>query len=276
MAVRATEISDLLKQQIQGFSDKAVVSNVGQVIGVGDGVATVHGLSDAMQSELVEFTKDGTLGLVLNLGEDNVSVIVMGDYTQIEEGDEVRTTGNVASVPVGDALLGRVVNALGQPIYLAPPLIATLLIYLIGKHISRARIWIVTFDAIGLAIFSVTGTTIALGAGANYPAALLMGALTACGGSLMRDAVASEDPAIFRGTDLYLIPALFGAGVTLIADATNFLGGVVSLIIAALAFVFRMLAWRLQWRVPQPMRQWSYRETPKRMKRLPSVFRKPD
>jgi F-type H+-transporting ATPase subunit alpha len=116
MAVRATEISDLLKQQIQGFSDKATVTNVGQVISVGDGVATVHGLSQAMQSELVEFTKDGTLGLVLNLGEDAVAVIVMGDYIQIEEGDEVRTTGAVASVPVGDALLGRVVNALGQPI----------------------------------------------------------------------------------------------------------------------------------------------------------------
>ncbi len=116
MAVRATEISDLLKQQIQGFSDTASVSNVGQVIAVGDGVATVHGLSQAMQAELVEFTKDGTYGLVLNLEEDAVSVIVMGDYTDIVEGDEVRTTGSVASVPVGDALLGRVVNALGQPI----------------------------------------------------------------------------------------------------------------------------------------------------------------
>ncbi|MDQ3442100.1 MAG: F0F1 ATP synthase subunit alpha [Chloroflexota bacterium] len=116
MAVRATEISDLLKQQIQGFSDEASITNVGQVISVGDGVATVYGLSQAMQSELVEFTKSGTLGLVLNLEEDTVAVIVMGEYTDIEEGDEVRTTGAIASVPVGDALLGRVVNALGQPI----------------------------------------------------------------------------------------------------------------------------------------------------------------
>jgi F-type H+/Na+-transporting ATPase subunit alpha len=116
MAVRATEISDLLKQQIQGFSDEASITNVGQVIGVGDGVATVYGLSQAMQSEIVEFTKSGTPGLVLNLEEDTVAVIVMGDYTGIEEGDEVRTTGAIASVPVGDALLGRVVNALGQPI----------------------------------------------------------------------------------------------------------------------------------------------------------------
>ncbi|MDN6374345.1 MAG: TRIC cation channel family protein, partial [Brevibacterium aurantiacum] len=150
------------------------------------------------------------------------------------------------------------------------------LIYLIGKHVSRARSLIVTFDAIGLAIFSVTGPTFALGAGATYPAALLMGALTAGGGGLMRDAVASENPAIFTGTDLYLLPALFGAGGALLADATGILNNMVSLIIAGLAFVFRMLAWKLQWRVPQPMRQWSYRETERKMKKLPSVFRKPD
>lgn len=178
---------------------------------------------------------------------------------------------------IRDVLLDRVPNAIGQPIYLAPPLIATLLIYIIGSHISRARIWIVAFDAMGLGLFSVTGTTIALSAGTNYPAALLMGALTACGGGLMRDAVASEDPAIFRGTDLYLIPALFGAGLTIIAEVTGLLGAIASLIIAAAAFGFRMLAWKLQWRVPQPMRQWSYRDTGRRVKKkLPSVFRKPD
>ncbi|MGC4191212.1 MAG: F0F1 ATP synthase subunit alpha [Thermomicrobiales bacterium] len=116
MAVRATEISDLLKQQIQGFSDQATITNVGTVIGIGDGVATVYGLTQVMASELVEFTKTGTQGLALNLGEDTVAVIVFGDYTTIEEGDEVRTTGKIASVPVGDALLGRVVDALGQPI----------------------------------------------------------------------------------------------------------------------------------------------------------------
>ena len=178
---------------------------------------------------------------------------------------------------IRDVRLDRVPNAIGQPIYLAPPVIATLLIYIIGSHISRARIWIVAFDAMGLGLFSVTGTTIALSAGTNYPAALLMGALTACGGGLMRDAVASEDPAIFRGTDLYLIPALFGSGLTIIAEVTGLLGAIASLIIAVAAFGFRMLAWKLQWRVPQPMRQWSYRDTGQRVKKkLPSVFRKPD
>ena len=178
---------------------------------------------------------------------------------------------------IRDVLLDRVPNAIGQPIYLAPPLIATLLIYIIGSHISRARIWIVAFDAMGLGLFSVTGTTIALAAGTNYPAALLMGALTACGGGLMRDAVASEDPAIFRGTDLYLLPALFGSGLTIIANVTGLSGAIASLVIAAAAFGFRMLAWKMQWRVPQPMRQWSYKDTGRRVKKkLPSVFRKPD
>lgn len=209
------------------------------------------------------FAVSGVL-LATRRGFDITGGLVLGTMTGIGGG------------MIRDVLLDRVPNALNQPIYLAPPVIATLLIYLIGKHVSRARIWIVAFDAMGLAIFSVTGTTIALGAGANYPAALLMGALTACGGGLMRDAVASEDPAIFRGTDLYLIPALFGSGVTLIAEATGLLGGITSLLIAAAAFVFRMLGWKLQWRVPQPMRQWSYRETGRRVKKLPSVFRKPD
>ena len=177
---------------------------------------------------------------------------------------------------IRDVLLDRVPNALAQPIYLAPPLIAALLVYIVGRHMTRARIWIVAFDAMGLGLFSVTGTTIALGAGANLPAALLMGALTACGGGLMRDAVASEDPAIFRGTDLYLIPALFGSGLTILAEVAGWLDGITSLIIAAAAFGFRMLAWKLQWRVPQPMRSWSYRATGRRMKKLPSVFRKPD
>src|SRR5699024_3121016 len=104
---------------------------------------------------------------------------------------------------IRDVLLDPTPKALGQSTYLATALSATTLIYIIGSHVSRARIWIVAFDAMGLALFSVTGTTIALSADANYPAALLMGALTACGGGLMRDAVASEDPAIFRGTDLY-------------------------------------------------------------------------
>src|SRR5215211_4462013 len=116
MVVRATEIGDILKQQIAGFEQQMTVTNVGTVVEVGDGIARIYGLSQVMASELVEFTKNGTLGMALNLEEDSVGIIIMGEYTDIEEGDEVRTTGRISSVPVGDALIGRVVNAIGQPI----------------------------------------------------------------------------------------------------------------------------------------------------------------
>jgi F-type H+-transporting ATPase subunit alpha len=116
MVVRATEIGDILKQQIAGFEQEMTVTNVGRVVEVGDGIAQVYGLSNVMSSELVEFTKTGVLGLAFNLEEDSVGIIIMGEYTEIEEGDEVRSTGRIASVPVGDALVGRVVNALGQPV----------------------------------------------------------------------------------------------------------------------------------------------------------------
>ena len=116
MAVRPTEISDLIRQQIAGFDDTTSLTNVGTVVSIGDGIADVYGLSNVMASELVEFPRSGTTGLAFNLAEDSVGVLVLGEYRHIEEGDEVRATGEVASVPVGDALIGRVVNVLGEPI----------------------------------------------------------------------------------------------------------------------------------------------------------------
>jgi F-type H+-transporting ATPase subunit alpha len=116
MAVRPTEISDIIRQQIAGFDDTTSLTNVGTVVSIGDGIANVYGLSNVMASELVEFPRSGTSGMAFNLSEDSVGVLVLGDYRDIEEGDEVRATGGVASVPVGDALIGRVVNALGEPI----------------------------------------------------------------------------------------------------------------------------------------------------------------
>src|SRR5215217_5869053 len=116
MVLRASEIGSILRQQIAGFEQDMTVTNVGTVVEVGDGIARIYGLSQVMSSELVEFTKNGTLGLAFNLEEDSVGVIIMGEYTDLEEGDEVRSTGRISSVPVGDALIGRVVNALGQPI----------------------------------------------------------------------------------------------------------------------------------------------------------------
>ena len=115
MAVRPEEIASILKQQIEGFDSTVGEANVGTVIEAGDGIARIHGLGGCMASELVEFS-NGTRGLALNLEEETVGAIILGEYTAIKEGDEVRTTGLVASVPVGDALIGRVVNALGVPL----------------------------------------------------------------------------------------------------------------------------------------------------------------
>ncbi len=116
MAVRTDEITALLRQQILNFTVAPTQIDVGEVIEIGDGIALVSGLQGAMAGELVEFPKNGVLGQVQNLTEENVGIIIMGDYSNIQEGDLVRSTGRIVSVPVGDALIGRVVNAVGQPI----------------------------------------------------------------------------------------------------------------------------------------------------------------
>ena len=116
MAVRTEDITALLKEQILNFVTAPRQMDVGEVIEVGDGIARVSGLQGAMAGELLEFTKNGTLGIAQNLDEASVGIIIMGDYADIEEGDLVQSTGRIASVPVGDALIGRVVNAVGTPI----------------------------------------------------------------------------------------------------------------------------------------------------------------
>jgi F-type H+-transporting ATPase subunit alpha len=115
MAVGLDDFTRQLKEQIQHFEAPASVVDVGTVTEVGDGIARIHGLQNAMASEILEFST-GTLGIALNLDEDTVGAIIMGEYSGIQEGDVVRSTGRIASVPVGDAMIGRVVNALGQPI----------------------------------------------------------------------------------------------------------------------------------------------------------------
>lgn len=115
MAIRPDEITSILKRQIERFEREIDVQNVGTVISVGDGVARVWGLEDAVASELLEFP-GGVYGIALNLEEDNIGAVLLGPYAQIREGDTVRRTGRVVEVPVGEALLGRVVNPLGQPL----------------------------------------------------------------------------------------------------------------------------------------------------------------
>jgi len=113
--LKPEEISSVIKEQIRRYSDKLVVTDVGTVIQVADGIARVHGLEKAMQGELLEFPGE-IYGMVLNLEADNVGAVLLGDGRNISEGDTVKTTGRVVEVPVGDGMLGRVVNALGQPI----------------------------------------------------------------------------------------------------------------------------------------------------------------
>ena len=115
MNLRPEEISSVIKEQIKRYSTELEVSDVGTVIQVADGIARIHGLEKAMQGELLEFPGE-VYGMVLNLEEDNVGAVLLGDSRNINEGDTVKTTGRVVEVPVGDAMLGRVVNALGQPI----------------------------------------------------------------------------------------------------------------------------------------------------------------
>jgi F-type H+-transporting ATPase subunit alpha len=115
MQLRAEEISQIIKQQIKNYEKALDVSETGTVLTVGDGIARIHGLSGAMAGELLEFPND-VVGMVLNLEEDNVGAAIFGNAEAIKEGDSVKRTGRIADVPVGEALCGRVVNALGQPI----------------------------------------------------------------------------------------------------------------------------------------------------------------
>ena len=124
MNLRPEEISSVIKEQIKRYASELEVSDVGTVIQVADGIARIHGLQNAMQGELLEFPGE-VYGMVLNLEEDNVGAVLLGEQRSINEGDTVKTTGRVVEVPVGDCMLGRVVNALGQPIDGKGPIQAT-------------------------------------------------------------------------------------------------------------------------------------------------------
>ncbi len=115
MSIKAEEISALIKKQIENYQSEIQVSDVGTVISVGDGIARAHGLDNVMAGELVEFS-NGVMGMAQNLEENNVGIIILGPFTEIREGDEVRRTGRIMEVPVGEDLIGRVVNSLGQPV----------------------------------------------------------------------------------------------------------------------------------------------------------------
>ena len=113
--IKADEITKLIREQIENYETKIAVDEVGTVMSIGDGIARLYGLDKVMAGELIEFPHN-VAGIAMNLEEDQVGSVLLGDYTEVEEGDEVRRTGRIMSVPVGDALIGRVVNGLGLPI----------------------------------------------------------------------------------------------------------------------------------------------------------------
>ena len=114
-SIKANEINEIIRSQIENFNASMTVSEIGTVIKVGDGIAEIHGLEKVMAGELLEFPH-GVRGLALNLEEDKVGTVLFGDFQKIKEGDEVKRTKRIMSVPVGDAMIGRVVDALGQAI----------------------------------------------------------------------------------------------------------------------------------------------------------------
>ncbi|MGH9458020.1 MAG: F0F1 ATP synthase subunit alpha, partial [Thermoanaerobaculia bacterium] len=113
--LKADEITEIIRQEISGIDRGVDVAEVGTVIAIGDGIARLHGIERAMAGEMLEFPR-GVFGIALNLEEDSVGTVLLGDFKAIKEGDTVKRTGRIISVPVGDEMLGRVVNALGQPI----------------------------------------------------------------------------------------------------------------------------------------------------------------
>src|SRR5439155_7609231 len=114
MAINVAEITSVLKREIAGFEQKLQITEVGTVIEVGDGIARIYGLRNAMAGELREF-ENGTMGQVFNLEDESIGAVIFGNYLEIKEGDTVKSTGRLLESPVGDAVIGRVVNPLGQP-----------------------------------------------------------------------------------------------------------------------------------------------------------------
>jgi F-type H+-transporting ATPase subunit alpha len=125
MSLKASEISDLIRQRIEDFEATSEASDVGTVIALTDGIVRIHGLGNVQYGEMIEFPGN-TFGLALNLEQDSVGAVVLGDYKHISEGDTVKTTGRILEVPVGEPLLGRVVDSLGRPLDGKGPIVTSL------------------------------------------------------------------------------------------------------------------------------------------------------
>src|ERR671936_1405626 len=115
MALRSSDVTEIIKEQLRRYEASVAAADVGTVVEIGDGIARIYGLAGCLASELLDFGHD-VFGLAFNLEEDTVSAIILGNYEAIKEGDQVKTTGRIVEVPVGDALIGRVVDPLGRPL----------------------------------------------------------------------------------------------------------------------------------------------------------------
>jgi uncharacterized membrane protein YeiH len=146
--------------------------------------------------------------------------------------------------------------AFTNPAYLAPPLLATVLVYFLFSSFQRFTSLLVLFDAGGLALFCITGALKALGAGMHPLAAVLLGVTTAVGGGLLRDITANEVPQLFDPRDIYALPAFAGASLTVLLSVTGAFNAVTASAVAALVFAFRVVAWRRHWYVPLAVRGW--------------------
>lgn len=176
---------------------------------------------------------------------------------------------------IRDVLLGVTPLALDKPVYLIPPVIAAVAVYLLGPMVHRVKTLIVTFDAAGLGLFCTFGAARALQHGMPVASAIGLGVVTAVGGGLMRDVVANEMPAVFSGSNLYVVPAATGAALTVVAVQTDTWGPVTATALASFVFAFRMLAWWQQWRVPSQMRGWTVRDLDVLRRREKSVYGRP-
>ena len=176
---------------------------------------------------------------------------------------------------IRDVLLGVTPLALAKPVYLIPPVVAAVAVYLIGPMVHRVSTLIVVFDAAGLGLFCTFGAARALDHGMPVASAIGLGVVTAVGGGLMRDVVANEMPAVFSGSNLYVVPAATGAGLTVVAVETGMWGPITATALAVFVIAFRLLAWWQQWRVPLQMRGWTVRDLEVLRRRERSVYGRP-
>jgi uncharacterized membrane protein YeiH len=160
---------------------------------------------------------------------------------------------------IRDIILGTVPAAFTNPAYLAPPLLATVLVFFLFSSVQRYTSLLILFDAAGLALFCMTGTLKALATGLNPVASVLLGVTTAVGGGLLRDITANEVPELFNPKDIYALPAFLGSTLTAILWVFGVFNVLTAAVIAAVVFTFRVLAWRRSWQAPLAVRGWQRR-----------------